>query len=579
MIKIDSYEYYYNPEDGKYYIRKRKSSTHPLKKIKDKLNKSKDKKDRKDKTSKGNKGNRSDDASNKGNKLRDKADATNKTNKSRDRAHTANETNKSYDKAATANETNKAQDRANTVNEMNQFHDKADTVNETNKAQDRADTVNEMNQFYGKADEMNETNKLDEKMSKVDITEHSLYRMSIKNNHNHPIKVSIVMPTYNKYHQTSLSLYGLSKQTFSHAEYEVILVDDASSDNTSDILKEVDVPFKFKYIQMKQNKGRSSVRNIGINHAEGDLLIFLDGEMLAPPAFIENHYKHHVHESNLVVTGAMHYEGVYTFIMPDYNEDQVAHLKQLVNNDAEYRRLYENYEQTQQHLNVPCPLVTKEDIDTNRFQRLSFPNRYFLNSGLKHFGERLEGFTLPYIAFLSGNVSVRKANLKKSGLFDETFVGYGAEDWELGYRLYKNGVQFVLDPSTVAYHQEHGISKRKVKEQWGNHYRFVKKHPNIDVLILSLEWKELPFMHLHQTLVEYNELEERFPDEYNELTHAFRTMLFRIIEYLNNGQPVTKLYDLPEDSEERMKIHQQFETLRPRGFDYLASSFEQIYYL
>ncbi|MED3897135.1 MULTISPECIES: glycosyltransferase family 2 protein [Priestia] len=553
MIKIDSYEYYYNPEDGKYYIRKRKNSTHSLKKLKDKLNKSKDKKDRKDKTSKGNKGNRSGDAANKVNKSHDKADATNKTNKSRDRAHTANETNKS-------------QDRANTVNEMNQFHDRADTANETNKSQDRANTVNE-------------TNKLDEKMSKADITDHSLYRMSIKNNHNHPIKVSIVMPTYNKYHQTSLSLYGLSKQTFSHAEYEVILVDDASSDNTSGILKEVDVPFKFKYIQMKQNKGRSSVRNIGINHAEGDLLIFLDGEMLAPPSFIENHYKHHMHESNLVVTGAMHYEGVYTFIMPDYNEDQMAHLKELVNNDAEYRRLYENYEQTRQHSNGPFPLVTKEDIDTNRFQRLSFPNRYFLNSGLKHFGERLEGFTLPYIAFLSGNVSVRKANLKKSGLFDETFVGYGAEDWELGYRLYKNGVQFVLDPSTVAYHQEHGISKRKVKEQWGNHYRFVKKHPNIDVLILSLEWKELPFMHLHQTLVEYNQLEERFPDEYNELKHAFRTMLFRIIEYLNNGQPVTKLYDLPEGSEERIKIHQQFGTLRPRGFDYLASSFEQIYYL
>ncbi|MDC7721000.1 glycosyltransferase [Priestia megaterium] len=556
MIKIDSYEYYYNPEDGKYYIRKRKNSTHPLKKLKDKLDKSKDKKDRKDKTSKGN---RFDDADNKVNKSRDKVNTGNKKNKSRDKVNTANETNKSYDKADAVNETNKP-------------YDKADAMNETNKPYDKADAVNETNKLYDKADAVNETNK-------VDITDHSLYKMSVKNNHKHPIKVSIVMPTYNKYHQTSLSLYGLSKQTFPHAEYEVILVDDASSDNTSNILKEVNVPFKFKYIQMKQNKGRSSVRNIGINHAEGDLLIFLDGEMLAPPAFIENHYKHHVHESNLVVTGAMHYEGVYTFIMPDYNEDQVAHLKELVGRDPEYRRLYENYEQTKQHSNVPCPLVTKEDIDTNRFQRLSFPNRYFLNSGLKHFGERLEGFTLPYIAFLSGNVSVRKANLKKSGLFDETFVGYGAEDWELGYRLYKNGVQFVLDPSTVAYHQEHGISKRKVKEQWGNHYRFVKKHPNIDVLILSLEWKELPFMHLHQTLVEYNQLEERFPNEYNELKHAFCTMLFRIIEYLNSGQPVTKLYDLPEGSEERIKIHQQFETLRPRGFDYLASSFEQIYYL
>ncbi|WP_394556471.1 glycosyltransferase family 2 protein [Priestia aryabhattai] len=422
-------------------------------------------------------------------------------------------------------------------------------------------------------------NPLKETKNKINKADHSLYSMSIKNNHKQPIKVSIIMPTYNKYHQTSLSLYGLSKQTFPHAQYEVILVDDASSDNTPNILKEADVPFKFKYIRMKQNKGRSSVRNIGINHAEGDLLIFLDGEMLAPPAFIENHYKHHMHESNLVVTGAMHYEGVYTFIMPDYNEDQMAHLKELVGGDPEYRRSYENYEQTKWHSNVPYPLVTKEDIDTNRFQRLSFPNRYFLNSGLKHFGERLEGFTLPYIAFLSGNVSVRKENLKKSGLFDETFVGYGAEDWELGYRLYKNGAQFVLDPSTVAYHQEHGISKRKVKEQWGNHYRFVKKHPNIDVLILSLEWKELPFMHMHKTLVEYKALEQRFPDEYKEFKHAFRVMLFRIIEYLNSGQPVTKLYDLPGGSDERIKIIQQFETLRPRGFEYLASSFEQIYYL
>ncbi|WP_025750936.1 glycosyltransferase family 2 protein [Priestia megaterium] len=562
MIKIDSYEYYYNPEDGKYYIRK-KNNAHPLKKVKDKLNKPKDKK---------NKGNRSEDSTNKVNKSRDKVNTANETNKSRDKVNTANETNKSRDKVNTANETNKSRDKVNTANETNKSRDKVNTANETNKLYDKANAMNETNKSYDKADAVNETNK-------VDMTDYPLYKMSIKNNHKHPIKVSIVMPTYNKYHQTSLSLYGLSKQTFPHDEYEVILVDDASSDNTSNILKEVDVPFKFKYIQMKQNKGRSSVRNIGINHAEGDLLIFLDGEMLAPPAFVENHYKHHVHESNLVVTGAMHYEGVYTFIMPDYNEDQVAHLKELVGRDPEYRRLYENYEQTKQHSNVPCPLVTKEDIDTNRFQRLSFPNRYFLNSGLKHFGERLEGFTLPYIAFLSGNVSVRKANLKKSGLFDETFVGYGAEDWELGYRLYKNGVQFVLDPSTVAYHQEHGISKRKVKEQWGNHYRFVNKHPHIDVLILSLEWKELPFMHIHQTLVEYNELEERFPDEYNELKHAFCTMLFRIIEYLNNGQPVTKLYDLPEGSEERIKIHQQFETLRPRGFDYLASSFEQIYYL
>lgn len=82
-------------------------------------------------------------------------------------------------------------------------------------------------------------NPLKETQNKINKADHSLYSMSIKNNHKQPIKVSIIMPTYNKYHQTSLSLYGLSKQTFPHAQYEVILVDDASSDNTPNLLKKL----------------------------------------------------------------------------------------------------------------------------------------------------------------------------------------------------------------------------------------------------------------------------------------------------------------------------------------------------
>ena len=97
------------------------------------------------------------------------------------------------------------------------------------------------------------------------------YEIHIKNNHNHPIKVSIIMPSYNKYHQLSLSLYGLSKQTFSHMEYEVILIDDCSTDNTPTLFEETDVPFKLKYIRLKNNKGRSFTRNIGIKHSEGEI--------------------------------------------------------------------------------------------------------------------------------------------------------------------------------------------------------------------------------------------------------------------------------------------------------------------
>ena len=412
------------------------------------------------------------------------------------------------------------------------------------------------------------------------IMDKEQYEINIKNNHNNPIKVSIIMPTYNKYHQLSLSLYGLSKQTFSNNDYEVILIDDCSTDKTPILLEETDVPFKLKYIRLKKNKGRSFTRNIGIKHSDGEVLIFLDGEMLVTPKFIENHYRHHVEKLDLVVTGAMHYEGVFTYIFQEYNTNQWILLDNLAKNHFHYSMRYEKFKYSNdKNLNVPFQLITKDDIDTEIFKALSFPNRYFLNSGVKHFENNLNEFKLPYIAFLSGNVSVRKEQLDKVGYFDESFVGYGAEDWELGYRLFKNGLEFVLDPLTVAYHQEHPISEKKLKEQWSNHYRLIMKHPNIDILILALEWRGMSFSHMHETLVEYEKLDKQFPQEFKELKNVFQAMLFKVIEFLNEGKPVTRLYELPDNSEEKSNIQQQFSKLRPLGFHYLASSFEQLYLL
>ncbi|MEH6944138.1 glycosyltransferase family 2 protein, partial [Bacillus sp. JJ722] len=212
---------------------------------------------------------------------------------------------------------------------------------------------------------LSEQDPINLKKNRTDM-DNKQYEILIKNNHINPIKVSIIMPTYNKNHQLSLSFYALSKQTFSNIEYEVILIDDCSTDETPILLKEIDVPFKLKYIRLKKNKGRSFTRNIGIKHSEGEIIIFLDGEMLVPPKFIENHYRHHVEELNLVVTGAMHYEGLYTFIFPEYNTDQWILLDSLAKNNSHYFKRYMEFKHSHdKKWNAPYQLITKDDIDND----------------------------------------------------------------------------------------------------------------------------------------------------------------------------------------------------------------------
>ena len=74
------------------------------------------------------------------------------------------------------------------------------------------------------------------------------------------------------------------------------------------------------------------------------IIIFLDGEMLTEPDFIENHYSHHIGKKDMVVCGAFHYRGIYTFLTSKLvNIQQWQHIDEFVASNPYYSLRYEEF--------------------------------------------------------------------------------------------------------------------------------------------------------------------------------------------------------------------------------------------
>lgn len=92
------------------------------------------------------------------------------------------------------------------------------------------------------------------------------------------MKVSIVVPIFNVENFLEEALSSLLEQTYS--EYEVIMVDDGSTDNSSLICRRfVEKDSRFKYFY-QNNQGQSVARNLGLSYATGDLIYFFDSDDL-----------------------------------------------------------------------------------------------------------------------------------------------------------------------------------------------------------------------------------------------------------------------------------------------------------
>lgn len=238
-----------------------------------------------------------------------------------------------------------------------------------------------------------------------------------------PLRSSIIIPVRNNEYYLDLCLSHLQNQDIARSEYEIIVVDDHSTDQSLSVAKSHGV----KAVRA-DGRGPSSARNTGIMEAQGNILIFLDSDMLVPPDFVRNHIQFHAFSNRLLLLGARRHlpEGTVQ-ITPQYRKDS----------------------------------------------REALLERYALN---------INSIRYPWSIAYTCNVSA-PADLVKTTLFDEEFNGWGLEDVEWAYRMGSQGVNWAFSKRISGYHLYHDRTMNREKyESWlRNLARFLMKHDGHEV--------------------------------------------------------------------------------------------------
>jgi len=208
--------------------------------------------------------------------------------------------------------------------------------------------------------------------------------------------ISVIIPTFNRATFLCACLDSLANQNIAQEQYEVIVVDDGSTDATADTCKGFLSRMNLRYVQI-ENSGISVAKNVGVHRSNGPILLFFDDDDVAGEWLLEEHLKTHEEnpEENVAVLG-------YTTWGPTI---QVTPVMEWV-------------------------------VDIGR--------TLFAYVGLR------DGQVLDFDYFWGGRSSCKRSFLLKHGLFNEEFR-FIVEDIDLGYRLSEFGLKVVFNRNAVSY--------------------------------------------------------------------------------------------------------------------------------
>lgn len=225
------------------------------------------------------------------------------------------------------------------------------------------------------------------------------------------INISIIMPTYNRADTIARAIESVLNQSYTN--WELIIVDDASNDNTEAVVNRY-IDGRIKYYKNKQNEGANKTRNIGIATACGEFITFLDSDCA---------YKNNKLEEQINIMKDGH---DMVFCAFEYYKDNVCNVVPLQEKGADY---YNN--------NLRTILTKQNVIDTS-------------------------------------TIMIRSDFLKEIGAFDVEMPRL--QDYELAMRIVKEGnVQYIDKVLVENYFMKDSISTNH-KAYFQAIVKIIKKH-------------------------------------------------------------------------------------------------------
>ncbi|MFN6069044.1 MAG: glycosyltransferase family 2 protein, partial [Pseudanabaena sp.] len=101
---------------------------------------------------------------------------------------------------------------------------------------------------------------------------------------------SIIIPTYNRLPILQKCLQAMEAQDFIEP-YEIVVVDDGSTDGTVEFLQSRRTKFPHVRLFQQNHEGAAIARNTGIDVASGDIIVFIDSDLVVTPVFLASHAK------------------------------------------------------------------------------------------------------------------------------------------------------------------------------------------------------------------------------------------------------------------------------------------------
>jgi LmbE family N-acetylglucosaminyl deacetylase/glycosyltransferase involved in cell wall biosynthesis len=255
------------------------------------------------------------------------------------------------------------------------------------------------------------------------------------------IDISVVVITHNKASYLEACLNCLGQTTFARHRFEVIVVNDGSTDRTRDLLDAYSATYTLSAIHKEQG-GISSARNAGIADAAGELLVMLDEDCLPDPSALQNLWDaYRANPTALFIANVIHID--------------VCHVSGV------------------------CARVNRGSMDFMETVDTLSPQAYTfaLQPILRSIKEHLDELEVGWIGAQGPSVSMSRQMWAEVGGYDETFRKYGMEDFDLAFRFRSQGGRLLYVENAILYHLDHGHDKTRLfAEATLSVKQFYRKH-------------------------------------------------------------------------------------------------------